>query len=445
MDVADIQFVRARDGLRLAYQVIGEGSPDIVLLPAVSCIDLMWEEPSFAHALTRIARIGRLIVFDIRGFGSSDPVPVGKQPTAEVWMEDVNAVLDAVGSLGAVVIANSVAGLFAMLFAATYPDRTSALVLINTTPNYIRDEETPLAPYASQEIEAIARGAEQAWGTGAGVDVLAPSRGNDPSFRRWHARVERLALSATEFADRIRWIYQFDMRPFLPSIQAPTLVMNRRSRVNPNLAQARYMADHIPNAQLVVPSGVDGLFFSEDADELIDDIEEFITGVRPISEPDRTLATVLFTDIVNSTQKQAELGDARWKQVLNQHDDLVRRELDRHRGKHVNTTGDGVLATFDGPARAIRCTQEIIKGIGGLGLEVRAGLHTGEVELRGDDVTGLAVVIGQRVSALAGAGEVLVSSTVVDLVAGSGLEFDDRGEHELKGVGRPWRVFAVRP
>jgi class 3 adenylate cyclase len=285
---------------------------------------------------------------------------------------------------------------------------------------------------------------EQGWGTGTNVSVWAPSRAGDDTFGRWLGRFERGAVSPATIRALSRWVLNLDLRSVLPSIRVPTLVLHREADLLLPLDHGRYLADHIPDARLVVLPGSDFLFFTEGADEIVDHIEEFITGVRPVREPDRALATVLFTDIVGSTEHATRLGDKKWTDLLNRHDDLVSRELERHRGRKVNPTGDGILATFDGPARAVRCAQAICEAVRPLGIEVRAGLHTGEVELRGEDIGGIAVHIGQRVSALAGPGEVLVSRTVTDLVAGSGLLFEERGEQELKGVPGKWSVYAVK-
>ncbi|GAC1317509.1 MAG: adenylate/guanylate cyclase domain-containing protein [Acidimicrobiales bacterium] len=443
-DVPETRYAKTDDGLNIAYQTLGDGPRDIVLALAAHCGDMMWEEPSFAYVLHRMARIGRLICLDYRGFGGSDPVPLGALPTPETWMEDTRVVLDAVGSQTAHLVCHGASGFLGILFAATYPERTNTLTLIEATARTLRDEDYPIG-IPPDVTDRFAEGSEQLWGTGGLAAVWAPSRADDEAFRRWSGRFERGAASPAMHGALVRWVINLDLRAVLPTIRVSTLVLHHESSRMIPLDHGRYLADHIDGASLVVLPGCDYWFFSEGADEIVDRIEEFITGVPPMREPDRALATVLFTDIVASTEAAARLGDKQWMHVLNQHDVIVNRELDRHRGRKVNPTGDGVLATFDGPARAVRCAQSISEAVRRLGIEVRAGLHTGEVELRGEDIGGIAVHIGQRVSALAGPGEVLVSRTVVDLVAGSGIEFDDRGEHELKGVPGTWKLFAVAP
>jgi class 3 adenylate cyclase len=441
-DTPETRYVTAAGDVRIAYQVIGDGPTDIVLLPTVGCIDLMWDEPSFVYALNRLARIGRLICLDYRGSGASDNIPFGAEPTAELWMEDIGAVMDEVGSERATVIVNVPSGFMALLFAAMYPDRTRALILINSSACWLKDADYPFGGTPA-DLDAFVALVHQTWGKGAFADIYAPSRVADLGFRRWAGRYERLSWSPSMVPAIVRWFRNFDMRPILPAIRVPTLVLHREAnRVSP-LDAGRYLAEHIAGAKLKVLPGADTWFFTERADVLLDEIEEFITGVRPASVHDRVLATVLFTDVVGSTDHASRLGDATWTGLLDEHDVLIRQELERHRGRRVHPTGDGILATFDGPARAIRCAQAICEAVRSLGIEVRAGLHTGEVELRGEDIGGIAVHIGQRVSALAKPSEVLVSSTVKDLVTGSGIEFQDRGEHQLKGVRGPWRLYAV--
>ncbi len=439
----ETRYAKNADGLSIAYQTLGDGPTDIVVLPIFPCVDLMWEEPSLAHVLRRVARIGRVICFDLTGCGASDPVPLGALPTPEAWMQDARAVLDAVGSTTANLVCHGEAGFLGMLFAATYGERTNTLTLIQSFARTLRAEDYPCG-VPPDVLERVIERTAQVWGTGAAIAFLAPSKAGDDAFRRWVGRYERGSRSPAMNVAVMRWITKLDVRSILPAIRVPTLVLHREDDPVVPLGYGRYLADHIPGARLVVLPGRDHMFFTQGADEIVDHIEEFITGAPPVREPDRALATVLFTDIVGSTDHASRLGDKNWTDLLNRHDELVSRELERHRGRKVNPTGDGILATFDGPARAVRCAQAICHAVRNLGIEVRAGLHTGEVELRGEDIGGIAVHIGQRVSAMAGPGEIVVSSTVVDLVAGSGLEFDDRGEHELKGVPRRWRVYVVR-
>jgi class 3 adenylate cyclase len=364
-------------------------------------------------------------------------------PTPEMWMEDTRVVVDAVGSTSAHIVCHGGSGFVAMLFAATYPDRTNTLTLIEATARWVAADDYSIG-LPPELVERSTDWSERVWGTGAATAAWAPSRKGDAQFRQWTGRFERGSASPSTHGAQVRWMTSLDMRAVLPTIRVPTLVMHHEAAQIIPLDHARYLADHIGGAKLVVLPGGDYWFFTEGADQTVDHIEEFITGVPPVREADRALATVMFTDIVASTEHAARLGDRRWTQVLDQHDKLVQRELDRHRGRKVNPTGDGVLATFDGPARAVRCAQAICDGARALGIEVGAGLHTGEVELRGEDIGGIAVHIGQRVCGLARAGEVLVSRTVTDLVAGSDLQFTERGEHELKGVPGTWTLFAAQ-
>jgi class 3 adenylate cyclase len=357
-------------------------------------------------------------------------------------MEDIRAVLEAIGSEQATLIVNVPSGFMALLFAATYPEQTRGLVLINSSACWLKDEDYPFGG-TEEDLASLIALQEGRWGKGAIADLYAPSRMGDIGFRQWAGRYERLSWSPSMVAPIMRWFRTFDMRPILPAIRVPTLVLHRKDNQLSPVAAGQYLAEHITDAQLKVFPGTDTWFFTQDVDDLLDEIEEFITGGRPVAVHDRVLATVLFTDIVGSTEHASRLGDAKWTRLLDEHDALVGRELERHRGERVNPTGDGILATFDGPARAIRCAQAISRAVPRLGLEIRAGLHTGEIELRGNDIGGIAVHIGQRVSALARPSEVMVSSTVKDLVIGSGIEFTERGEHELKGLPGSWKLFSV--
>jgi pimeloyl-ACP methyl ester carboxylesterase len=425
VDIPETHYAKTPDGLSIAYQAVGDGTRDVVLLLFWNAVDVLWEDPSLAHVLRRIADMGRLILVDPRGVGASDPIPLGALPTPEAWTEDVRAVLDEVGSTAASMVATPMGGFLGLLFAATYPERTDSLVLLDSFARAAWAEDY-LIGFSAEMCESIIALVQRDWGTGYVASLVAPSRIGDESFRRWEGRWERAAFSPATAAAYLRWSLALDVRSVLPAIRVPTLVMQQqRSRLFP-VAFGQYMADHIPGARLRLLPGADLFVFTEAADDVMDEVEEFITGALPVRQPDRALATVLFTDVVSSTERASRLGDRKWRQILDQHDSLVARELDRHRGRKVNTTGDGILATFDGPARAVRCAQAIIESIRSLGVEVRAGLHTGEVELRGHDIGGIAVHIGQRVSALAGPGEVLVSRTVTDLVAGSGLIFEER-------------------
>ena len=444
MEIPETRYTRSYDGSSIAYQTLGEGPTDIVLLPNTTSIDLMWEEPSFARALRRLSGMGRLICLDYRGMGGSDPVALSALPTVEAWMEDVRVVLDTVGSRSAAVVANGPGGgVIGLMFAATYPERTSALILIDAYARFARADDYAFGlPHRMLDTFMPPRDDSPA-GTRRSVQYSAPSRMGDEAFARWNARFERAAANPATLDALARWVIDQDLRAVLPTIQAPTLVLHREHDPLVRLDHGRYLADNIAGARMTVLPGTDMAFYSEDVDELLDHVEEFVTGVPPVHEPDRALATVLFTDIVDSTGHAARLGDRRWTDLLNEHDRLIERQLQAHRGQKVHPTGDGIVATFDGPARAVHCAQAICSSTGTLGIELRAGLHTGEVELRNDGIDGIAVHIGQRISALAMPREVLVSRTVTDLVVGSGLLFEARGERELKGVPGLWSIYAL--
>jgi pimeloyl-ACP methyl ester carboxylesterase len=429
--------------LNIAYQVVGDGSVDLVLVPGwMSHLELAWEEPSYARLFRRLASFSRLILFDKRGTGLSDRVPVQELPSLEQRMDDVRAVMDAVDSNRAALVGVSEGGPMSILFAASHPDRISALVLYASYANWIRDGESPWAP-TREEHEQIAQLYERRWGEPVGINAFAPSMAKDQEFRRRFATWLRMSASPGAAAALIRMNVELDVRPILPLVRVPTLVVHRTGDRTIPVEAGRYLARHIPGARLVELPGDDHLPSVGDTDALVDEIEEFLTGVRHGTEPDRLLATVLFGDIVGSTELAASLGDHRWREILDEHSALVVRQLERFSGCLVKWLGDGVLATFDGPARAIRCGRALAEESRRLGIELRVGLHCGECEVRGEDVGGIAVHIAARVMARADAGEVLVSRTIKDLVAGSGIEFVDRGTHELKGVPGEWQLFSV--
>ncbi|MGH2655725.1 MAG: adenylate/guanylate cyclase domain-containing protein [Actinomycetota bacterium] len=430
-------------GLHIAYQALGESAPDLVYVAEFwNSIEAQWEEPGFERFLRRLASFSRLICFDQRGSGMSDPVALEKLPTLEEWMDDVRAVMDAVGSRKAVLLGSGGGGLMSMLFAATYPERTEALILINSFARLTRAPDYPIG--TSPEFEdRIVWELKNGWGRGILLETTAPTLASDASFRRWWARYQRLGASPGTVLTMRGMLQQSDVRHVLDSIRVPTLILHRAGNRLVDVALGRFLAEQIPGARYVEVQGVDYFPFVGDADAILDEVEEFVTGERASTQGDRVLATVLFTDIVGSTQRAAELGDRRWRDLLQRHHATIRRELQRHRGEEVDTAGDGFLATFDGPARAVRCAQAIGDAVHSLDLEVRCGLHTGEVERTAGKVGGLAVHIAARVMAGARPGEVLVSSTVKDLVGGSGLSFEDRGIHVLKGVPGEWRLFAV--
>jgi class 3 adenylate cyclase len=430
---------------RVGYQVLGEGPIDLIFLTGISShVDLRWEEPLNEYFLHRLASFTRLILFDRRGTGVSDPGPFDHLPAWEEWADDMRVVCDAVGSERAAIMASLDGGPMAMLFAATYPERTTALVLAHTAAKYVRAEDYPhgLAPEVAERLLQMV---EELWGTEGFVSIAAPSRSQDEGFRQRYGRYLRAAARPREAAAQLRNLLSADVRHVLPLIHCPTLVLNRSGYPLVTMDHARYLAEHIPDARLVELPGVDGVLVTEHASEILDCIEEFLSGIPGGSVPDRILATVLFTDIVSSTDRAASIGDRRWKAVLEAHDDITRDQVVRFQGRFIESTGDGVLATFDRPGRAIRAAGAIQESIRALGIDIRAGLHAGEIELREGRhrVGGIAVHIAARVTAIAAPGEILVSSTVKDLVAGSGLEFSDRGMHSLKGVPGGWRLFAV--
>ena len=428
-------------GVSIAYQVHGEGPLDLVFVPGfVSHLEVIWEDPTVARFFRRLASFSRLILFDKREQGLSDRT--GRPPTLEESMEDLLAVLAAVGSESAAVFGISEGGPMSMLFAATHPDRVSSLVLYGTYARMARADDFPLGvpDAAFDRWRELVHGE---WGGPVGVDLWAPNLAGDSTFERWWSRLLRQGTSPSGAADLMDLYREMDVRGVLPAIDVPSLVLHRVGDRLVVAEHGRYLAEHIPGARYVELPGEDHLWVVGDEVRLLSEIEEFLVGRRGATESERALATVLFTDIVGSTEKAAELGDSNWRQLLERHDAVVRRQLGLYRGREVKTMGDGFLATFDGPARAIRCAAALREEVAGLGIEVRAGIHTGEVELIGDDVGGLAVNIGARIGALADAGEVLVSSTVRELVVGSGLEFADRGVQTLKGAPGEWRLFAI--
>ncbi len=429
--------------VNIAYQVLGNGALDLVFVMGwVSHLDYFWEEPSFARFLRRLASFSRLILFDKRGTGLSDRVPDTELPTLEQRMDDVRAVMDAVGSQRAALFGVSEGGPMCALFAATYPERTIALAMYGTFAKRVWAPDYPWAPTPEGRQKWFDLLAQE-WGGVVDLPTLAPSVASDERFRQWWATYLRRSVSPGAALAFGRMNTQVDIRHVLPAIRIPTLILHRTGDLDVDVGGARYMAERIPGAKYVELPGIDHLHWVGNQDAILEEVEEFLTGVRHGPELDRVLATVMFTDIVGSTERAAQLGDRRWRDLLETHHTLVRKELERFRGREIDTAGDSFLATFDGPARAIRCSVAINETVRPLGIEIRAGLHTGEIEVMGDQVGGLAVHIAARVAANAGPSEVLVSQTVKDLVAGSGIRFADRGSHILKGVPEEWRLFAV--
>ena len=436
----ETRYAKSGD-VNIAYQVVGKGPPDLVLVPGwMSNIDVFWEEPAIERFFKRLASFARLILFDKRGTGQSDRV--ADLPSLEVRMDDVRVVMDAVHSERAALFGYSEGGPMCALFAATYPTRTTALIMAGS---YARRTSASDYPWGLDQgqLHAFIDQAEREWGGTVGIDERAPSMAHDERFRQWWARFLRMSASPAAAATLARMNGEIDVRHVLPAIRVPTLILHSVNERTVDVGASRYMAGQIPGAKLVELPGADHLPYLSDADAILDEIEEFLTGARHSPEVDRVLATVLFTDIVGATESAAKLGDRRWHDLVDSHHALVRCELVRFRGREIDTAGDGFFATFDGPARAVRCACAISDAVRSLGIEIRAGLHTGECEVMGDKVGGIAVHIGARISAHANAGEVLVSNTVKDLVAGSGLSFQDHGLQSLKGVPGDWRLFAV--
>jgi class 3 adenylate cyclase len=440
VSIPEIQFAKNGD-VHIAYQVLGDGPIDLVVVPHfVSNLALAWEDPASARYLNRLASFSRLIVFDKRGTGLSDRK--GGIAPLEDRIDDMLAVLDAVGSERAAIFGASEGGAMSILFAATYPERTSALVLYGAYPRAAWAPDYP----DGMPIDELNVGLDawtESWGHGVLAPVYAPSLAEDPEFLQWMGRYELLSASPGEAATLARMIAEIDVRHVLPTISVPTLVVYRADEFIGHVAGSRFLAEHIPGARYIELPGTDYAPQLGDQDAIVDAVAEFLTGERSAPDLDRVLATVLFTDIVGSTEQAARMGDRRWREILDRHDAAVAHQARRFRGRQVRSTGDGALAVFDGPARAVHCAFAIRDALRSFGVEVRAGLHTGEIERRGDDIAGIGVHISARVAAVAGGGEVLVSETIPPLVVGSGLRFDDHGDHELKGVPGTWRLFAV--
>jgi class 3 adenylate cyclase len=435
------RYARSGD-IGIAYQVYGEGEMDLVLaFPFLSHLDLMWESPALARFLRRLGSFARVLVFDRRGVGLSDPVAA--PPTLEERMDDVRAVMDAAGSERAALLGMSEGATMCMLFAATYPQRTSALVLWGAMARSTAAPDYPWAPEKEAVEEAQAELVGPMWGQGATIEIFSPSMAGDARAREFQARFERQAASPMRVQQLLAMFLDTDVRDALPLIQAPTLVLHRRQDRAVNYRAARWLAEQVEGSRYAELEGEDHFPWVGDSDAALAAIEEFLTGVRPGPAPERVLATVLFTDIVDSTRLATELGDRRWRERLEDHQQLVREQLRRFEGREIKTTGDGFLAVFDGPTRAAQCARAIVEEMPTLGIEVRAGLHTGEVELMGEDVGGVAVHVAARIAALAAAREVLASRTVRDLAVGSGVGFDPAGRHALKGLPDEWDVYRV--
>ena len=437
------RYARSGD-LHIAYQTLGDGPRDLVLVDQwFSNVDAAWEFPPLANLMTRLASFSRLIVFDKRGTGLSDPVALDALPTIEGWGDDLRAVLDAVGSERAALMSGVGSSYVTLVFAATHPMRTSGLVLVDPYARFSRAPDYPIGMPVDRLPEDLER-LRASWGVvGGTMTFLAPDLLADRTLASQYLRYERQSASPGAARAMISALYESDVRHVLPAIQVPTLVISHTPGARIGPAHGRYIVERVPGARFVELPGSANYVWAGDISALTAEVEEFLTGARPVVEPDRVLATVLFTDLVGSTARASELGDAEWRRLLGEHDRDVRAALERFRGHEVKTTGDGFLATFDGPARAVRCAFAIRDAVAAHGLAVRAGLHTGEIELTGSDVAGIAVHIAARICALAGSGEVLVSSTVKDLATGAGLVFETRGAQSLKGVPGEWVLFEA--
>jgi pimeloyl-ACP methyl ester carboxylesterase len=424
----------------IAYQVLGQGPPDLIWIAGIfTHLDVLWENAGYRRFCERLASFSRLILFDKRGMGLSERVRAG---TIEERMDDARAVLDAVGSERAVLAGVSEGGLMSIVFAATYPERTEALLLCGAELKEEKTDDWPWGEATRAEHEANMATLRERWGKGLAAPVFLPDEPDPEAAKAWLGRLQTASMTPRDAVAFMDMAFDIDVRDVVPAVRVPTLILHRVDDPVCHVENARYLAKHIPDAAYVELPGSAHLPWVGGS-EIVDEIREFLTGVREAPEPDRVLATVLFTDIAGSTERAAELGDRRWRDLLESHNAAIRRELERFRGRELDTAGDGFLASFDGPARAIRCARAAIDAVHGLGLEIRAGVHTGECEVVDGKLAGVAMHIGARVAGKADPGELLVSGTVHDLVAGSGIEFEDRGTSVLKGVRGEWQLFAV--
>jgi class 3 adenylate cyclase/pimeloyl-ACP methyl ester carboxylesterase len=436
------RYARSGD-ISIAYQVLGDGPLDLVYAHGwVSHLDMQWDGPQLAAFLSRLASFSRLIIFDKRGTGLSDRVALNELPTLEQRMDDLRAVMDAAGSEKASIFGVSESGAMCLLFAATYPSRVRSVLTFGTYAKRIRSADYPWAP-TQEERNAAYGEILETWGTTKGLEAIFPSMIGNPAFEEWIGAYLRASASPAAAVALLRMNTEADTRAVLPSVRVPALIMNRIEDGDVRVEEARYIASKIPGASLKLFPGVDHVPWVGHTEDILGEIEEFLTGSRKADAGDRVLATILSTDIAGSTELVTRLGDRNWRDLLERHNAVVRRELQRYRGREIDTAGDGFFAAFDGPARAIRCAKAVVGETANLGFDVRAGLHTGECEILGDKLTGIAVHTAARVAATASPGEVLVSATVRDLVAGSGITFAERGEHALKGLPDRLRLFAV--
>lgn len=436
-----VEYAKAPDGIQLAYQVFGDGPPDVLLVwGGISHIELLWDDPNLARIFRRLSSFARVIQFDRRGTGMSDRP--GGPATLEDRVQDLAVVLDAAGSHQAAIFGESEGGPTACLFAATFPHRTAALILYGPVIRMVGEASFPWAS-ARDVFDAALDATVDDWGSEDLIWGWAPSVGDDPRARQFFARFMRLSSSPAAYREQMLVNVEIDVREILPLIKVPALVLHRRDDTAINVGQGRYAAERIPGARYVELPGDDHLLIGGDPDPLVEEIEEFLTGIRPTRDPDRTVATIVFTDIVASTAAAARLGDQSWRRLLDEHDHVLRRQLGIFGGREVNTTGDGMVARFDGPGRAVKWARSVLEGVRPLGVELRAGIHTGECEVRGRDLAGVSVHVAARIASLARPGEVLVSKTVSDLAAGTGVEFLERGVHTLRGVTGRWPLLSV--
>jgi pimeloyl-ACP methyl ester carboxylesterase/class 3 adenylate cyclase len=440
-DAPEVRYAASGE-VEIAYQVLGDGPVDLVWIAgSVTHLGVLWEHPGYRHFCEQLASFSRLILFDKRGMGLSERTRAG---TLEERMDDVRAVMDAAGSQRAALVGVSEGGPMSMLFAATHPERTEALLLIGAEVKEEQTDEWPWGEGTREEFDSWMRELPERWGRALAADRFFPEDPDPEATQRWFGRLQTASMTPRDAIAFMSMAMDIDVRDVVPSVRVPTLIVHRVDDPICHVENARFLAANIPEARYVeLPGNLHIPWAGSGGDEILEEIREFLTGVRESPEPDRVLATVLFTDIVGSTERATQLGDRRWREVLEAHHSAVRRQLERFRGRELDTAGDGFLASFDGPARAIRCAGAAIEAVRRLGLDIRAGVHTGECEVVGDKLAGIAVHIGARVAGRAGPGEVLVSSTVRDLVAGSGLVFEDRGAAALKGVPGEWRLYAV--
>ena len=430
---------------QVAYQQFGTGPPDLIYMTSLeSHAEMIWDHPIPARYFERLASFSRVLYFDNRGSGASDGIPLGKPPTPENWTDDARVVMDAAAIDRAAVVAEVEGGFMGMTFAAIHPERTTALVLINTFPRLMRADDYPIG-MPEEMRESVVQWARASWGRPGYFDLMLPSKKDDSGFQEWLGRYQRIAATPnTAITLYESFGMQVDLRSILTSINVPTLVICRKEAAWHRPEYSRYLAEHIPDAKLVELPGADTHpVFAADPEPVLNEIEEFVTGVRSVPVPDRTLATVMFTYIVDSTQHAARLGDRDWLDLLERHHRMTRDYLDRYRGREIKTTGDGILATFDGPTRAVTCAAQVRTASQALGIDIRVGLHTGEIELSGDDISGMAVNIASRVMNINVGGGIAASSTVRDLVVGSGIEFNAIGAREMKGVPGEWNLFEL--